>query len=145
MSRLDLDLITARLAPLQSGGTVDHIGTAGSQAAAIERGKAVDTSIWVYRLAVDTEEVGVSSQKRIETVGVLMMVRELANAPDAGAAGAESVDAVCDAVADLLAPSIGWSPGEGYLPMRYQGGESIAGTAQASAWQDQYTVTYYVC
>jgi len=133
MSRLDLDLITARLAPLQSGGTVEHIATAGSQAAAIERGKTADKSIWVYRSAVDTEQVGPAMRQQIETLGVLVMVRELTNAPDAGGTGAETLDTICAAIEQLLAPAAGWSPAAAYMPLEYAGGDSVAATSQASA------------
>jgi len=144
VSRLNLDLITARLAPLQSGGTVDHIGTSGSQAAAIERGKAVDKSLWVYRSAVDTEQVGPAMRQQIETLGVLVMVRELANAPDAGGAAADALDTICAAVAQLLAPAAGWSPSAAYMPLEYAGGDSVAATSQASAWEDRYSATSYL-
>jgi len=145
VSRLDLDLITARLASLQSAGTVEHIGTAGGQAAAIERGKAVGSSVWVYCSALDTEDVGMSMRRQIETISVLVMVRELTNAPDAGGASAASLDSICDAVAALLAPAEGWTPEQGYQPPQYRGGESVAATAQASAWEDRYEVSHYVC
>lgn len=144
MSRLDLDLITARLASLQSGGTVDHIGKAGGQAAAIERGKAADKSVWVYRSAVDTEQVGPAMRQQIETLGVLIMVRELTNAPDAGGTAAETLDTICAAVEQLLAPAAGWSPAAAYMPLEYAGGESVAATAQASAWEDRYIATSHI-
>jgi len=144
MSRLDLNVITARLAPLQSGGTVDHIGTAGSQAAAIERGKAADKSIWVYRSAVDTEQVGPAMRQQIDTLNVLVMVRELANAPDAGGSSAETVDTICAAIEQLLAPAAGWSPAAVYMPLEYAGGDSVAATSQAIAWEDRYIATSHI-
>jgi len=144
VSRLDLDLITARLAPLQSGGTVDHVGKAGSQASAIERGKAVGKSIWVYRFAVDTEQVGPSMRQQAETIGLLIVVRELAPAPGAGGAEAETLDAICSAIEALLAPAAGWSPAAVYMPLEYAGGDSVAATSQAIAWEDRYIATSHI-
>jgi len=123
VSRLDLDLITARLASLKSGGAVDHIGTAGGQAAAIERGKAADKSVWVYRSAVDTEQAGPGMRQQIETIGLLIMVRELTNAPDAGGTIAGTLDTICAAIEALLAPAAGWSPAAAYMPLEYAGGD----------------------
>jgi len=144
MSRLDLDLIIARLASLQSAGTVEHIGTAGGQAAAIERGRAVGSSVWVYRSALDTEQVGPSMRQQVETLGVLVIVRELTNAPDAGGTAAETMDTICAAVEQLLAPAAGWSPAAAYMPLEYAGGDSVAATSQASAWEDRYIATTHV-
>jgi len=144
MSRLDLDLITARLASLQSAGTVEHIATAGGQAAAIERGKAVGSSVWIYRSAVDTEQVGPAMRQQIETLDVLIMVRELTNAPDAGGGAAETLDTICAAVEQLLAPAAGWSPAAAYMPLEYAGGDSVAATPQASAWEDRYIATKHI-
>jgi hypothetical protein len=144
MSRLNLDLMTARLASLQSGGTVEHIGKAASQAAAIERGRAASKSVWVYRQALDTESVGPGMRQQIETIGVLIIVRELANAPSAGATNAEALDTICSAVEQLLAPAAGWSPAAQYMPLEYAGGESVASTSQASAWEDRYLATTHI-
>jgi len=142
---LDLTLITDRLASLQSGGTVDLVAIAATREAAIDRGAALPASVWVVPTTVDPQpEESLSRLKRYaHGFEVLCIVRELATAPDAGAASYAALRAIRQAVADLLEPAVsGWAP-TGFEPVDYLGGAMLESTEQAIGCADQYEVAGY--
>jgi hypothetical protein len=140
MIRLDLDLITARLASLQTGGTVDLVARAATQNAALQRGQRVAKSLWVYRANIDVEQVGPAMREQTETIAVVALLRDVMTAPDTGSDAADTLAAICNAAGALLAPVAGWRPSSSCRHMLWQGGSLILSSDQAAAWEDRYTV-----
>jgi hypothetical protein len=140
MTRIDLDLITARLAAMQTAGTVDLVSRAATPAAALGRGRRVAKSLWVYRVSIDAEQVGPAMRGQTETIAVVALLRDVMTAPDTGADAADTLASICNAAGDLLAPVDGWRPSTNCLPMQWEGGNLILSSDQAAAWEDRYTV-----
>jgi len=141
---LDMTLITARLASLQATGTVDSVAIAATRQAAIDRGSAAAASVWVVPTTVDPQPTDSLSRltRYVHGVEIVTIVRDLATAPDTGAAAYDAVRVIRQAVADLLAPTNGWAP-DGYDRGEYLGGEMIDSTEQAIAAADQYEISGY--
>jgi hypothetical protein len=141
---LDLTLITARLATLQSSGVVDQIGIAATRDAAIVRGSALADSIWVVPgpLSIDAAAEIHRLVRSVQQIEIVAIHRDLATAPDTGATAYAALRAIRQGVSGLLYPASGWAP-SGYERIEYVGGETIDCTEQAIASADQYEVPGY--
>jgi hypothetical protein len=142
--RLDIDLLTAQLASLVSGGTVDLVSAAASREAAIARGQAVAKSVWVYRLGWDDSLDGIGMRLHTEQFGVLTLYRSLAENPDAGDGEADAIDTISNAVAGRLVPAAGWKPAAGWFALESESGALVSDSKQLVAWEDLYTARRYL-
>lgn len=140
-ARLDLSLITDRLAPLVAGGAVAQIATTTGSQAALSRGRVTATAIYVYRLAIDVDWAGISRREQTETIGVLTVHRATATAPDVGAGASAIVQAITEGATGLLAPIDGWRPTDSTRAIAWEGGNLLLATDQITAWEDRYSIT----